>query len=49
MLERLKYCDGNVSLIPEIPDDLKLKYVEAFDVDPICDRSLPEVPLTNTL
>ncbi|MDX1503383.1 MAG: ribonucleoside-diphosphate reductase subunit alpha [Thermoanaerobaculia bacterium] len=34
MLEKLKYTDGNVSLIPEIPDELKQKYKEAFDVDP---------------
>ncbi len=35
MLENLKYCDGNVSLIEELPDDLKEKYKEAFDVDPL--------------
>ncbi|NIM02460.1 MAG: ribonucleoside-diphosphate reductase subunit alpha, partial [Acidobacteria bacterium] len=35
MLERLKYLDGNVSQIPEVPEELKRKYVEAFDVDPI--------------
>jgi len=34
MLERLKYCDGNVALIAELPDELKEKYKEAFDVDP---------------
>ncbi len=35
MLERLKYCDGDVSLIPEIPEAMRAKYVEAFSVDPI--------------
>ncbi|MEE8277771.1 MAG: ribonucleoside-diphosphate reductase subunit alpha [Thermoanaerobaculia bacterium] len=34
MLEKLKYCDGNVALIPELPDHLKAKYKEAFEVDP---------------
>jgi ribonucleoside-diphosphate reductase alpha chain len=34
MLERLKYCDGDLSLIPEIPSRLKTKYLEAFAVDP---------------
>ena len=35
MLERLKYLDGNVGQIPEVPDEMKKKYLEAFDVDPI--------------
>jgi ribonucleoside-diphosphate reductase alpha chain len=35
MLDKLKYFDGNISLIPEIPDDLKALYKEAFEVDPI--------------
>ncbi|MFZ0216018.1 MAG: ribonucleoside-diphosphate reductase subunit alpha, partial [Candidatus Dormiibacterota bacterium] len=35
MLERLKYCDGSVQPLPEIPDRLKAKYREAFEVDPI--------------
>ena len=35
MLERLKYLDGNVSQIPEVPEELKRKYLEAFDIDPI--------------
>ena len=35
MLEKLKYYDGNVAQINEIPTDLKLKYKEAFDIDPI--------------
>jgi ribonucleoside-diphosphate reductase alpha chain len=34
MLERLKYCDGDLALIPEIPVRLKEKYLEAFAVDP---------------
>jgi ribonucleoside-diphosphate reductase alpha chain len=33
-LEQLKYYDGNISLIASIPDELKEKYKEAFDVDP---------------
>jgi ribonucleoside-diphosphate reductase alpha chain len=35
MLEHLKYADGNLSFIPEIPDSLKEKYQEAFEIDPI--------------
>jgi ribonucleoside-diphosphate reductase alpha chain len=35
MLDRLKYADGNVAHIPEIPDELKDKYTEAFDIDPL--------------
>ncbi len=35
MLDQLKYFDGNISLIPEIPDDLKALYQEAFEIDPI--------------
>ena len=35
MLEQLKYCDGNLSLIDPIPTELKAKYKEAFEVDPI--------------
>jgi len=34
MLEQLKYSDGNLSKIGSIPDKLKEKYKEAFDVDP---------------
>ncbi len=33
MLERIKYYDGNVSLIPEIPEELRAKYQEAFEID----------------
>ena len=33
MLERLKYCDGSVQPLPEVPDRLKAKYKEAFEVD----------------
>ncbi|MFT4312860.1 MAG: ribonucleoside-diphosphate reductase subunit alpha [Candidatus Woesearchaeota archaeon] len=32
MLDKLKYYDGDVSLIAEIPDELKELYKEAFDV-----------------
>ena len=35
MLERLKYYDGNISQIPQIPAELKEKYQEAFQIDPI--------------
>ncbi len=34
ILEQLKYCDGNVALVPELPDRIKAKYKEAFEVDP---------------
>jgi ribonucleoside-diphosphate reductase alpha chain len=34
MLDQLKYFDGNISLIPEIPADLKALYQEAFEIDP---------------
>lgn len=35
MLEKIKYFDGNISSIPEIPLRLKLKYQETFEIDPI--------------
>ena len=35
MLDKLKYFDGNISLIPEIPDEMKALYQEAFEIDPI--------------
>ncbi|RMH16995.1 MAG: ribonucleoside-diphosphate reductase subunit alpha [Acidobacteria bacterium] len=35
MLEQLKYYDGNLSLIAGLPEHLKAKYKEAFDIDPI--------------
>ncbi|MFP4484855.1 MAG: ribonucleoside-diphosphate reductase subunit alpha [Spirochaetaceae bacterium] len=35
MLERIKYYDGNISAIPEIPADLKPLYKEAFEIDPV--------------
>ncbi|MGH7920055.1 MAG: ribonucleoside-diphosphate reductase subunit alpha, partial [Candidatus Dormibacteraceae bacterium] len=35
MLERLKYCDGSVQPLPEVPERLKAKYKEAFEVDAI--------------
>ena len=35
MLERLKYYDGSIQLIPEIPAELREKYKEAFEVDPL--------------
>ncbi len=34
MLDLLKYYDGNLNQIDSIPDNLKLKYREAFDLDP---------------
>ena len=33
MLDKLKYCDGNLQLIPEVPAELKRKYKEAFEID----------------
>jgi ribonucleoside-diphosphate reductase alpha chain len=35
MLELLKYYDGNVQMIDRIPQHLKDKYQEAFEIDPI--------------
>ena len=35
MLEQLKYYDGNVSMIKGIPEKIKNKYKEAFDIDPL--------------
>lgn len=35
MLEKLKYYDGNVAMIGEIPTELKMKYKEAFDIDAV--------------
>lgn len=34
MLDQLKYYDGNIATIPTIPEKLKQKYKEAFDIDP---------------
>ncbi len=34
MLDLLKYYDGNVQMIAEIPDHLKHKYKEAFELEP---------------
>jgi ribonucleoside-diphosphate reductase alpha chain len=34
MLDQLKYYDGNISLIASIPQRLKDKYKEAFEIDP---------------
>lgn len=34
MLEKLKYYDGNLQMIDEIPDHLKRKYKGAFELDP---------------
>ncbi len=35
MLDKLKYYDGNLSLIPEIPQELKDLHKEAFEIDPL--------------
>ncbi|HSC24707.1 MAG TPA: ribonucleoside-diphosphate reductase subunit alpha [Candidatus Babeliales bacterium] len=35
MLELLKYYDGNVQMIEAIPQTLKDKYCEAFEIDPV--------------
>ena len=34
MLEDLKYYDGSVQQIERIPDDIKERYLTAFEVDP---------------
>lgn len=34
MLDQIKYCDGNIQLISSIPDHIKEKYKEAFEIDP---------------
>lgn len=33
MLEKIKYFDGSIQQIPEVPEDLKRKYKESFEVD----------------
>ena len=33
-LDQLKYYDGNVSMIAGVPDEIKRKYKEAFQIDP---------------
>jgi ribonucleoside-diphosphate reductase alpha chain len=35
MLELLKYYDGNLQMIEQIPQNLKDKYQEAFEIDPL--------------
>jgi len=35
MLEQIKYYDGNISMIPSIPAEIKALYKEAFDIDPL--------------
>lgn len=35
MLDQIKYFDGNVQMIDSIPDVLKEKYKEAFELDPL--------------
>ncbi|MEM9558204.1 MAG: ribonucleoside-diphosphate reductase subunit alpha [Acidobacteriota bacterium] len=34
-LDQLKYYDGDVSNIDGVPDELKVKYKEAFQIDPV--------------
>ncbi len=34
MLDQLKYYDGNVQLVQEVPQHIKDKYKEAFEIDP---------------
>ena len=36
MLDHLKYLDGNLRMIAGVPDRLKEKYRETFEIDPIC-------------
>ena len=35
MLDQLKYLDGNISKIEEIPAEMKALYQEAFQIDPV--------------
>ncbi len=35
MLDQLKYFDGNLQMIAGVPEHLKAKYREAFEIDPI--------------
>jgi ribonucleoside-diphosphate reductase alpha chain len=35
MLDKLKYFDGNVSLIAEVPQDIKDLHIESFQLDPL--------------
>lgn len=35
MLDQLKYHDGRLEMIQGIPDHIKAKYQEAFDIDPV--------------
>jgi len=35
MVDQIKYYDGNIQLIAEIPQRLKDKYKEAFEIDPV--------------
>ncbi|MBI4141249.1 ribonucleoside-diphosphate reductase subunit alpha [Candidatus Woesearchaeota archaeon] len=35
MLDQIKYYDGNLQLIPLVPQNLKEKYREAFEIDPL--------------
>jgi ribonucleoside-diphosphate reductase alpha chain len=35
MLEQIKYYDGSVQQIPNVPPEIKAKYKEAFEVDPV--------------
>jgi len=35
MKDKLKYYDGSIQHIPEIPEHLRMKYKEAFEIDPL--------------
>lgn len=35
MVEQIKYYDGSIQMIDEIPDILKKKYKESFEIDPL--------------
>jgi ribonucleoside-diphosphate reductase alpha chain len=43
MLDHLKYFDGNLEMIAGIPDHLKAKYREAFEIDPFVALQLTAV------
>ena len=36
MLEQIRFCDGSLSPIAEIPQQLEEKYKQAFETDPFC-------------
>ncbi|MDQ6789381.1 MAG: ribonucleoside-diphosphate reductase subunit alpha [Candidatus Dormibacteraeota bacterium] len=43
MLERLKYYDGSVQAIAELPAEVRARYKESFEIDPIASLRLTAV------